>query len=130
MLPLSIDIHTIHQTPYAFTELYAGSGSSSRLLALSRSGDITILDRDGKVTKSFPPGNFPAGVTQDVHRSFILPRASCLFLPSHSTPLDGEILIQLRFVESKLYLRVVAIDDDDALVELGDALVALEVKVR
>jgi hypothetical protein len=95
----------------------------SKLIWLSNAADITVTDLEGLVL-----GNYSL-TEMVVLKTFVLPRASCTFIPSHMNVPPGAVIVQVCSLEKKLTLRISSVSDDGSVSNIIN-LDVLEVQVR
>ncbi|KAF9461998.1 hypothetical protein BDZ94DRAFT_1262189 [Collybia nuda] len=109
--------------PHLVAGLYHCEELSSRILAQSWDGDVTItdLDLDIKHTRT-------SSKPRRVYQTFVYPRRSCSFVPPRTAPSRGAIVLTLAESPQSMHIEILAVDDDNdtQLIELGDCPVPLK----
>ncbi|KAL0070179.1 hypothetical protein AAF712_002669 [Marasmius tenuissimus] len=91
--------------------LYTCDELPSKLLASSPNGGWTLLDEDLNVLGTRKPQTS----NSRLKKCFVLPRHSCRFLPSHSTPVQAAVVITILETENSLQISILAVDSNTSL---------------
>ncbi|KAJ7460953.1 hypothetical protein B0H11DRAFT_2315486 [Mycena galericulata] len=92
--------------PHHISEIYACNGIHQRLLVLSPTGDLTVVDEDLTVRSTLPSP--PSTAT--VLKSFAFPRDSASFLPG--PPGSVALVLLEHSKESTTSIRILGIEDE------------------
>lgn len=107
------------------SKLYLPDDLPSRVLAISLKGDLTVLDTD-LVFKSTMQSETDS---QYVLKSFNFSRQLCSFLPSGALKSGATVVLSIIAVGDELRATIIVIDDEDAIVGLGEHLLPLDKEV-
>ncbi|KAK1220702.1 hypothetical protein PQX77_016528 [Marasmius sp. AFHP31] len=91
--------------------LYTCDELPSKLLASSPNCGWTLLDEDLNVLGTREPQTS----NSRMKKCFVLPRHSCRFLLSHSTPAQGAVIITVLEAENSLQISILAVDSNTNL---------------
>ncbi|KAJ8087113.1 hypothetical protein PM082_005941 [Marasmius tenuissimus] len=96
---------------HSLSGLYTCDELPLKLLASSPNGGWTLLDEDLNVLGTRKPQTS----NSRLKKCFVLPRHSCRFLPSHSTPAQAAVVITILETENSLQISILAVDSNTNL---------------
>ncbi|KAJ7349092.1 hypothetical protein DFH08DRAFT_697617 [Mycena albidolilacea] len=99
--------------PHQISDLYACNSVPPRLLALSPTGDLTILDADLRIRNTMRPLSSSGTLLQ----SFVFPRESSTFLPGPSG--STAIVLLEHFQDDATSIRILDVSGDNEGREIG-----------
>ncbi len=106
--------------------VYAPEYLSERLVLVSASGDLSLLDEELRVLQTFTLQNHQQSTLLG---QFLFPSPSCSFLAPHTASTHGAVLVSFLRSGDVLRLNVVGMDGE-TITSLGECVLPVEDTVR
>ncbi|KAM5534801.1 hypothetical protein V8D89_011517 [Ganoderma adspersum] len=108
--------------PHPARHVYAPGYLPERIVLTSISGDLSLLDEELKVLRTYTPQNHQPST---LLKHFLFPSPSCTFLPSHTASTCGAVSVSFLRSGDVLRLHVVGIDEE-TITSLGECVLPVE----